>query len=84
MKKLALLSLVVGASVAFVGCASTQTPETAQSSQATESNTSAQSSSVETDSQNGVAVQVDPTLQQAEPIQVSPVGDVPEATQPAQ
>lgn len=84
MKKLALLSLVVGASLAFVGCASTQAPETAQSSQATETNTSAQSATVETDSQNGVAVQADPTLQQAEPIQVSPVGDAPEATQPVQ
>ena len=87
MNKFGLLSLVLaGASLSLVGCASTQSPETAQSTQQTESidHSAAQSSSIESSPQNGSAVQADPSLEQAEPIQVSPMGDVPESAEPVQ
>lgn len=87
MNKFGLLSLVLAsASLTMVGCASTQSPESAQSTPQTESldHSAAQSSSIESNTQNGVAVQADPSLEQAEPVQVSPMGDVPESTQPAQ
>ncbi len=86
MKKLGLISLLLtGVSFAAVGCTSTEStsaPETAatqQSSQVEEN--SAQASTLDHSSQTGVAVQSDPTLQQAEPVQVNPETDVVE--QPA-
>lgn len=87
MKKLGLISLVLaGATLGFVGCASTTSPETAQTSHSTEqSDAIAQAATTDQSTQGGAAVQVDPTLQQAEPIQVSPMGDVPQSSQrPAQ
>lgn len=88
MNKFGLLSLVLaGASLTMVGCASTQSPESAQATPQTESldhSAVAQSSSIESSSQNGSAVQADPSLEQAQPIQVSPMGDVPESAQPVQ
>ncbi|MBU3845907.1 MAG: molybdenum ABC transporter substrate-binding protein [Candidatus Acinetobacter avistercoris] len=87
MNKLGLLSLVfAGASLTMVGCASTESPETAQSSQQVESvdHSTAQNSTLESSSQNGVAVQSDPMLEQAEPMQATPMGDVPETQQPVQ
>ncbi|MDM1762147.1 MULTISPECIES: hypothetical protein [Acinetobacter] len=84
MKKLGLISLVLaGVSLAAVGCTSTESssaPETAATQQAPV-DSSAQAASVETSSQTGVAVQSDPTLQQAAPVQVNPEADVVE--QPA-
>lgn len=87
MNKFSLLSLVfASASLTMVGCASTQSPESAQSTPQTESldHSAANSSSIESNTQNGVAVQADPSLEQAEPVQVSPMGDVPESAQPVQ
>lgn len=83
MKNLGLLSLILaGASLTMVGCESTRSNETAQSSQQmTQEQAVAQSATVETDAQAGAAVQVDPTLQQAEPVQVSPATDAPESAQ---
>lgn len=83
MKNLGLLSLILaGASLTMVGCESTRSSETAQSSQQmTQEQAVVQSATVETDAQAGAAVQVDPTLQQAEPVQVSPATDAPESAQ---
>ncbi len=87
MNKLGLLSIVLAtASLTMVGCASTQSPETAQNTQQVEQSdtTLAQSATAETDSQNGVAVQSDPSLEQAEPVQVSPASEVPQSGQPTE
>lgn len=83
MKNLGLLSLILaGATLTMVGCESTRSTETAQSSQQMgQEQAVAQSATVETDAQAGAAVQVDPTLQQAEPVQVSPATDAPESAQ---
>ncbi|QIO07578.1 putative periplasmic lipoprotein [Acinetobacter lanii] len=84
MKKLGLLSLILaGASLTMVGCESTKSTETAQSSQQVgQESAIAQSATVDADVQSGAAVQADPTLQQAEPVQVSPVTDAPSAEAP--
>lgn len=88
MNKLGLLSLLfAGASLTMVGCASNQTPETAQSSAPTTTQSDpslAQSATTEVDAQGGVAVQADPTLQNAEPVQAAPMEDMPQAEQPVQ
>lgn len=87
MNKLGLFSLILaGATLTMVGCASNTSPESAQSTPAptTQSDTSlAQSATTEVDAQNGVAVQADPTLQNAEPIQATPAEELPQ-TEPAQ
>lgn len=87
MNKLGLFSLILaGASLTMVGCASNSTPETAQASPASvQSDASiAQSATTDIDAQNGVAVQADPTLQNAEPIQATPSSELPQSEQPAQ
>lgn len=85
MKKLGLISLLLtGVSLVAVGCTSTEstnTPSTAATQQAPQTESSAQVSSVDSSSQTGIAVQSDPTLQQSEPAQVNPETDVIE--QPA-
>ena len=86
MHKFGLLPLILsGATFAMVGCESTQSTDTAQSTPQVQQSEAglAQSANIETETQAGAAVQVDPTLQQAEPIQVSPASDEMQNT-PAQ
>lgn len=85
MNKLGFLSLIlVGASVTMVGCESTTSTETAQTSQQVSQDTVAQSATVDATAQSGAAVQADPTLQPAEPVQVSPMGDETQSPESAQ
>lgn len=87
MNKLGLLSFILmSAGLTMVGCTSTQSPETAHANQQIESvdQSAAQSLSIESGNQNGAAVQTNPALQQAEPQQAIPMGDVPESQQPVQ
>ena len=86
MKNLGLISLLfAGVSFAAVGCTSnesTSAPETAATQQAPQvEESSAQVSTIDSSAQTGIAAQSDPTLQQAEPVQVNPETDVVE--QPA-
>ena len=75
MKKLGLFSLLI-ASVGFatVGCTSNHTGETAQTSQQTSQTEVpvSQSASTQVQTSDGAASHADPTLQQADPIQVMP------------
>lgn len=75
MKKLGLFSLLM-ASIGFatVGCSSNHNAETVQTSQPTSQTDVPATQSATTQMQNndGAAVHADPTLQQAEPIQVMP------------
>lgn len=83
MKKLGLMSLVLaGAAVSFVGCTSTTSPETAQTSHSPEqADAIAQAASTGQTTQGGAAVQVDPTLQQSDSNQVNPMGGPSPSTQ---
>lgn len=87
MNKLSLFSLILaGASLTMVGCASNSSPETALSTpEPVQTDPSlAQSATTDLDTQNGVAVQADPSLQNAQPIQATPVEDLPQVEQPIQ
>lgn len=87
MNKLGLFSLILaGASLTMVGCASNSSPETARSTpEPVQTDPSlAQSATTDLDAQNGVAVQADPSLQNAQPIQANPVEDLPQVEQPVQ
>lgn len=75
MKKLGLISLAFAAiGFATVGCTSNQSSENAQATQpTTQTDTSiAQATNGEIDTQDGVAVQADPSVESAEPIQAVP------------
>ncbi|WP_180029016.1 molybdenum ABC transporter substrate-binding protein [Acinetobacter sp. YH16032] len=75
MKKLGLISLAFAAiGFATVGCTSNQSAETAQATQPTTQTDAsiAQAATTEMDTQNGVAVQADPSVESAEPIQAVP------------
>ncbi|EZQ01447.1 hypothetical protein [Acinetobacter sp. Ver3] len=72
MKKLGLISLAFAAiGFATVGCTSNQSAETAQATTQTDASI-AQAATTEMDTQNGVAVQADPSVESAEPIQAVP------------
>lgn len=82
MKNLGLVSLVfAGVTFAIVGCTSTQSPESAQTTQSPDA--TAPSASTDQSIQSSPAAQSDSSIQQA-PVQASPL-DVPESSQaPAQ